>query len=71
MRHEVAAASGPRMTSASAMPKGHAESIRPIAVCSSRSRNQPATMRASMMFTSTPPTPPIERPNAALWSPPL
>ena len=53
------------------MPKGHAESIRPIAVCSSRSRNQPATMRASMMFTSTPPTPPIERPKAAVWSPGL
>src|SRR5581483_7294372 len=69
-RHEVASATGPRIMSARAMPNGHADSMSPIAVCSSRSRNQPATMRASMMFTSTPPTPPTARPRAAVWRPP-
>ena len=69
-RHEAISASGPSIISASAMPKGHAASIRPSAVCSSRPRNQSATIRASMMLTSTPPMPDRVRPSAAPPKPP-
>src|SRR6266851_4824638 len=41
-RHEASSASGPSIISASAMPKGHAASIRPSAVCRSRPRKHAA-----------------------------
>ena len=57
VRHVVAAASAPRVTRPSAMPRGQVASMTPSAVASSRPANQSVTIFVSCMLRSTPPAP--------------
>ena len=69
MRHDERVARPPRVAAARPSPTGQLESMIAIAVVSSPSVNQSATILASRMFMSTAPAPLNTRPAAATAKP--